>query len=243
MKTSNKLLIAAIILVLVSLTAYNIQLVKAYHARSDVYYNYHKIELEDFSKINIQAGYVQIKQGPFAVYSSKASNGIVNISLKDNELIIEKNDLFDRRIVHDKYDLIISCPDLEQVKMDARILKDGKKVSMLSGYISDDYNANMVDISGFELDSLMILQDNSNLVNLTNNRIKNLKAELGESKGAGSMLRLDSTNHIQQAEIDVREAGRLILDNIYIERVNGNFSSTSKVSISGNSMKMLKLLN
>ncbi|MGV8877989.1 MAG: hypothetical protein ACOH2A_03055 [Sphingobacteriaceae bacterium] len=213
MKTSYKLMIVIVFLVLSALMIYNVQLVKAYNARSNIYYGYEKMAIGNFTKIDVQAGYVQLIQGPFAVHIHKAAQQMMTVELKGDQLVVQKNDLVDRRITQDKYDLIISCPDLQLLKMDAKIFKREKEASMLYTYFNDGYSPNMIDINNFTQDSLIILQDNATLVNLNNNRIGKLKAKLGISKRAGSMLRLDSTNQIQQADIAVREASKLILDN------------------------------
>lgn len=236
-------MIVIVFLVLSALMIYNVQLVKAYNARNNIYYGYEKMAMGNFTKIDVQAGYVQLIQGPFAVHIHKAAQQIMTVELKGDQLVVQKNDLVDRRITQDKYDLIISCPDLQLLTMDAKIVQREKEASMLYTYFNDGYSPNMIDINNFTQDSLIILQDNATLVNLNNNRIGKLKAKLGISKGAGSMLRLDSTNQIQQADIAVREASKLILDNIEIPGMNSKFSSTARVSISGKSIQMLKLSN
>lgn len=241
MKTSYKLLSAAVILILTSLAVYNSLLIKTYNISKDPYYYYDKLKFKDFKTINIQAGYVQIIQGPFAVHINKDARRFTQVELNGKELKFTKSDFLDRRISPSRYDIIISCPDFESLMMDAKIVRKDSTSTILYSYISDEYNVNMVDVSNFNLDSLSILQDNSNLVSLKNNKIGKLKAELGTTKGAGSVLKLDSTNQIQQADIDVREASKLILDNIAIPKINSKFSSTARASITGKSIQMLKL--
>ncbi|GAA3933133.1 hypothetical protein [Hymenobacter algoricola] len=223
MKTSNKLLLTTLALLLGSLLTYNLALRAEYRKGSykdkDLFRNYTTLAHQDFSAVQVVGSglSVKISSGPFAVRVNKGATGRVSITQVGSRLVVTSRPATDTDWSGNSA-VLISCPRLTALTTDG----------------------NTLDVSGFTLDSLAIEQNRTGEVALTDNRIGYLRATAGRSAGSRSTLKIDATNRIQAARLSVQSQGELELENVFIPQFSCQFSDSAAATVSGASLRMMR---
>jgi hypothetical protein len=242
MKTSNILLLSALIIFVISLGIYNTALKAEYLTGSykDPYKNFTTLNFKDFDQIQVNAASqidLTVNKGPEIVRVSKSSYDYVKISQKGKTLII---DVVYNKGNHFGNELLISCPQLKSIKAYGVYTDDHKKIVQNSRYDKYARASNDLVIQGFDQDSLLIEQDNLTSIALKRNKLKLLKSIIGNTAGATPVLEINETNAIQKAELKVNQKGELHLDNIYIPQLTHQFGDSTKLTFLGAALKNLK---
>jgi hypothetical protein len=245
MKTSNLLLLSALIIFLVSLGIYNSALKAEYLTGNykKPFKNYTVQNFKDFDEIEINAANqmdVNITSGTNAVRVAKNATDQIKITQKGKKLIINMVYPQDNRKSWFN-SVMISCPKLVSVKTHAFYTNNGKRIiENENNEDNNNYNYHEVTITGFKQDSLHIEQDNASKVILKNNNINWLSVLTGTTVNATPKLKIDKGNSIQKADMQIGEKTELDINNVYIPQLKYHFSDSAKVVLSGIALKSLK---
>lgn len=226
MKTSNKFLIAAVLVIIISVAIHDFALKAAYLKTNykSRFYNKEQLHLTDFDVVDLKpSGFtnVIIEQGPkFAVWVSKEAKRDLFFNKDSHTLKIaykEKTDAYYQK------DIIIICPNLESVI--ARESTKDRDFSII-GYI---------EVRGFKQDSLNVESAKGTTISLTNNIIDMLNAGTNASGGVISL----PWNRIKQSNVNIRGIGTLQLyDKNGLGKTAYNLSPSATVTLNGDALSL-----
>lgn len=246
MKTSNKLILVAVLVILVCLVAYDL-LLKAEYKSGDYkipYKSYVALPWKNFDIVEVNsstAANVQFVQGPFGVKIDDRALTYTTIRQQGNRLQInagyENNYLWNPH----PYLLLISCPKLTKVYTNATYYVDGRPFT--DSVAREQWNMRKVLIDGFKQDSLSVEQDYGSTVILANNSIRSLHAAIGKSKGSSSIIILKENNQFDNASLDIGNRSKLELENCLIHHLAYRLSDSAKLIVSGSAHELLNNLN
>ncbi|MGI4762302.1 MAG: hypothetical protein ACRYF0_16450 [Janthinobacterium lividum] len=233
MKNSSKYLLAAVLVLLASLTAYNMALRTEYR-RGD-YKNplrgYVAQGFRDFTEVVVPASNVvsvKIVPGPFSVRLNPGATEYVHLRQQGNRLIITATFPKWRRYFGPAETVLISCPRLAALSTDAVYEAQGKPS------ISKDFREyEKVLVQGFRQDSLTLRQNHGSCIELAGNTLGSLRATAGPSLGSHGLLQLNADNRIAAASLTLAHQSELVLDNVQIPQLHRQFSDSTKVTLTG----------
>ena len=238
MKTSNKLLLAALLLLLGSLTAFNVKL-RAEYARGaykDPKLNSLALDFKDFTEIDVQAAGalgVKIVAGPYGVRLNKAAEKYVKVTQQGPRLTVALAFPSGREFLGSGEVLTIGLPRLNQLTASSTYLLKGKAVT-------DKANrGGTLRIEGFRQDSLRVQQDHGTRVQLAGNQLGYLRAEAGRTPGSQPVLQIDKTNRILAANLRVQAQGELRLDAGGIPQLRTQFGDSARATLTGAALRDL----
>jgi len=243
MKNSNKWVLAALLLLLGSLTAYNMGLRAEY--RRGAYKNPLRdttaLAFKDFDEVDVPAAgalNVKIVQGPFGVRLRDGAAKLVRVRQQGPRLTVTLSAPSGYVFWGFGDVLTVTCPHLTQLRTDAVYEQKGKPVT-------DKLNQNwgggehLVQVQGFTEDSLTVRQDHASHVELAHNQIGYLRATSGPGPGSLSVLRVAASNRIGAANFDVRHQSELVLGSA-IPRLRYQFADSAKATFSGAALGQLR---
>ncbi|GAA4029998.1 hypothetical protein GCM10022409_12820 [Hymenobacter glaciei] len=237
MKTSNKLFVAAVALVLGSLATYDAALRAEYRTGNykDPLRNYQTLGLRNFDAVSVPSASglkVRVEAGPFAVRVSKDAADYVRVTQQGQQLLVtvaypEKSKSLGRQEA-----VVITCPRLAALTTEGTYTVAGKPqlVRIEAG--------GEVEIHGFRQDSLMLRQDQSNHIRLVGNTLGWLRATAGARPGSEPSLEIGANNQIQAANLTIGHRGHLDLATA-IPRLHYQFSDSATVELSGAAVRSL----
>ena len=198
MKTSNKLLFTAIIVVVISLFFYDLGMRSSF-LRGDYknpYRDFVSLNFKDFKTIDLRcetAANIIVTQGPFSVKMSPDGESFVKVSQNADTLRIASAFPHDYFGSSEPYVLVISCPNLAQLITDSRYTAGDRLV--IDSLAGEDFSWRTTIVSGFKQDSLSILAQHGCTLLLKDNHIKSLNATIGVGEGCRSNLTISGDNH------------------------------------------------
>jgi hypothetical protein len=243
MKTSNVLLLTALLLVIGFLATYNLALLAEYRQGSykDPYARFTALNLRDFNTIEVNAASkmgIKIMQGPYQVRVFNDLAKVIKIKQSGKTLTVDLDLPEEDQLYGVPYHVVISCPTVNALRTKAVYQVAGK--TRTDTKIPEPYlNFNTL-VEGFTQDSLNLQLDNSGVVNLTSNKLQKLTAQLGVSAGSTNTLAIAKSNLLPQVTIDMRHKSELVLTDIQIPEFNYQFSDSSKVTCSGAALSIFK---
>jgi hypothetical protein len=242
MKTSNKLILAAMGLTLVLLTWYDLRLKAEYLSGSYKipYSNYATLNYTGFDIVELNsstAANVKFVQGPFSVRVDNNAMGFVVIKQQGNRLTIDAAFERNYRWNPNPYVIVISCPTLTRLTTGATYRADNRIVT--DTIVREDWNMRQVMIDGFTQDSLRIEQDYGSTVVLAGNTIRSLKAVIGKSDGSGSKIILQPDNEFRVAALDIGHRSTFILQNAHIQNLTYHLADNANLTLTGNAQHLL----
>ena len=231
MKISNKIFVAALTLLLVALTAYNIALRAEYRTGKyrDPLANYNRLTTKGFDQIDVPAASslsVRIAAGPAAVWVRKDVKDVVRVTQTGGRLTVAAAYPGTRQWFGPGPAVVIYCPRLRQLRTDAIYSKAGKT------HTDKEDNMGQVVVRNFQQDSLLISQNYGTDVHLEGNRLNYLSARAGQAPGSRAELRIKANNRIGAADLTVRHRGVLKLATA-IPGLRTHFSDSATVTFSG----------
>jgi len=237
MKTSNKLFVAAVALVLGSLATYDAALRAEYRTGhyKDPLRNYQALGLRNFDAVSLPSAsglQVKVAAGPFAVHVSKEAADYVHVTQRGRQLLVtlaypEKPESLGRQQA-----VIITCPRLESLTTEGTYTVAGKP------QLARIETGGQVEINGFRQDSLTLRQDRSNHIRLVGNTLGWLRASAGVRPGSEPNLEIGADNHIQAADLSIGHRGHLDLVTA-IPRLRYQFSDSATISLTGAAARSL----
>lgn len=243
MKTSNKIILLAVVILLGLLITYDFALQASFKKANykDPFFNYSKLKYSNFDKVIVKAANelkVEIRQADtFSVRVNNFMKEDVEIGQVGDQLLVSLADKTDSYIAYEK-GVVIFMPRLREIITTdfKRMKEDGKgKVQLQAEWREGNYTL----VSGFDLNSLKITQVDNSMVILQNNKIGKLQAV--EANGTHqSELRIEGSNRIDSADISVKGSNILSLFWVDIPHLKYDLSATSTVSLTGGALKLMK---
>lgn len=238
MKTSNKWLLAALLLLLGSLTAYNRDL-RAEYARG-AYKNpllsTTALNFKDFTEVDVPAASllgVRVVAGPYGVRVNKAAEKYVRVTQQGTRLIVALAFPEDVKHMERTEAVTISLPRLRQLTAGGAYSAAGKLLTERRG------QGGHVQIDGFRQDSLRVQPDLGARLNLTGNQLGYLRADAGRTPGSHPVLCLDGRNRIGVADLHVQSQGELQLETGGIGQLRTAFGDSARATLSGAGLRSL----
>ncbi|MGI4022372.1 MAG: hypothetical protein ACRYFA_12770 [Janthinobacterium lividum] len=238
MKTSNKLLIAVILIIIVSMVTYDFAL-RAEYLKGDYksrFYRFEKITtLKAFSILDNHAANlisVQIEHGSnYSIWMENNLKGKVKISNVGNTLVIDVVDKKTPNVSPFQTSIIITCPSLDQVVMTPFFTK---KEDVENG------NSGETSLTGFDQQHLNLNIKQAVTLSLNKSKIEQLQALVGSDLTKNANLTIGSDNQISQATITVKGRNMLHIANSKIGKSNFNISDSAQVNLSGSFLNQFK---
>jgi len=237
MKASNKILIVTTVIIISFLVIYNLDL-KAEFLKGkfkERFYSMKQLSFKDFNKVYFDAAdkmSIRIERGnTYAVWVEKAF--VDRLIFKQNGQTINiSDDQSKGRIWGGEHPyVVIICPSLDSLTTTA--YNAGK-----DGYVR--YDGPSTTIAGFKQDKIGVQINRYTNVNLTDNVINVLNANVGDKEYGQAGLNVNASNQIRTANIQVPGKSELKLSHPKIDKLNYNFGDSSKVTITGGSLGLLK---
>jgi hypothetical protein len=226
MKTSNKFLIAAVAIIIISQVMHDFSLKAAYLKANykSRFYHKEKLNLADFDAIDVKPSEftsLSIEQGPkFAVWVNEGTKSDLSFKKNGRTLQIVVNEKTDGNYTKD---IIIICPDLKSV-----IAREKVKVNNLM-FIGS------IEISGFKQDTMYLQSAKGITINLMHNRINKLTAGTDTTGGIISL----PFNWIKQSVFNIRKRGTLQLyDKKGVGQATYNISPSANVTLAGDALDL-----
>lgn len=237
MRTSNKFLMAALALLLGSLTFFNLSLRAEYRRGTykDPLRNTTALNFKNFAQISVPAASalkVKIVAGPFGVRVSDRVAEFVKVSQQGGRLTVTLAFPEERQYLGGGEGLTISCPRLNQLSASATYSVNGKPVTDRAG------RGGSVRVQGFQQDSLTLRQDQGARLELAANQLGYLRADAGTSVGSRSVLRIEPGNRIEAADLRMQSQSELQLEG-RIGQPRYEFGDSAKASFSGPALRGL----
>jgi len=234
MKNSSKYLLAAVLVLLASLTAYNMAL-RAEYLKGD-YKNplrgYVSLGFKDFTEVDVPAASVvsvQLVRGPFSVRLNPAAAKYVQVRQQGGRLVVTASFPEGGRHYFGRAEtLLISCPRLSALTTDATHTSEGKPL-MNKGF----WNSERVLVRGFMQDSLAVRADRGSRLELAGNKLSYLRINAGASLGSHAQIQLNQDNHVAAADLTLGHQSELVLNNVTIPQLRYHFADSAKATLTG----------
>jgi len=257
MKTSTTLLLSALVILIIGIGIYNSAL-KAEYLTGDYkkpYRNYKAVNIKGFTKVEINAANmmdVEFKQGDFTVYKGKDNEDSVEFTQVDDRMIVNIN-LKEKPPIDSGYKeteggrevtvfpqyryrnnrIIIVCPNLKMLQTSDVFFLKGKAVGDIDKGHEPYHEKREIKLSMFKLDSLEVIQHSAGTINMEANIVKVFKANVGKY----AAFDIYGGNIINKADLQINKHGELTVGNISIPNLTYHFADSTKVSLSGASLK------
>lgn len=246
MKTSNKLILAALLLVLISLFGYDYLLKEVYVSGKykDPYNGFTALKFKDFDSVDIvssTAANVKFIQGPFSVRID--TNFLNYVKVKQTGKRLQINTVFESGYLYNPnpYIMVISCPKLFEVNTNATYRSNNQEVT--DTIVREDWKMRQILIDGFKQDSLIIKQDYGSTVVLANNQIHIINGVIGVSKKSGSKLIIGKSNELGNVTLNIQNKSSLVLNDALIYNLNYHLADSAKLVLIGNAQNLIKNSN
>ena len=244
MKTSNKLLILAGLILACLLISYDFSLKAEYEKGTykNPFKSYSSLPYMNFDKVTVKAANemkVEIRYSrAFSVQVFDELKPAIDIKQNGGELVIQAKDGDRRNYLGYERGIVISMPGLSEVNASdfIRVIKQEKNSTRTERAYHED---NRVVVSGFDLDALTLNMISNSVIGLKDNRIGNLQA-LVDGTFHESQLQIDQSDKITNADITVNSRNSLMLTDPDIGRLNHRLSDSAVLVLQGSrAMKLL----
>ncbi len=248
MKKSNIFLMAAALIFLASILAFDFGIKTRYSKSNfrDKYDEFTALDFKDFDSVEVNASTmanVKFIQGPFKVRVFEDRADIVKVTQQGRLLSINVNTKGDN-YEDSPFILIISCPKINLLVADDKYVEKGELKIDTNARFDFVHNNRVIEASkkvvveGFIQDSLTIIQNNGSHIRLTNNHLKRISAIIGKSPKSASFLTIDGNNVFDHAYLDLRNRSQLFLSKATIRDLDYKLALEAKVTFSGASASL-----
>ncbi len=238
MKNSSNYLLAAVLVLLASITAYNMALRTEY--RKGDYKNplrgYVSLGFKDFTEVDLSAAgaaHVKVVAGPFGVRLNPRDSSDVKITQQGNRLVVRVDFKQPDQSLSWGQTLVISCPRLAQLT--------AGNAYRVAGQLKNQYKAKQTDvqIQNFRQDSMRVQSDQASNITLLGNKLAYLGAVAGTTPGSTATLSLTPTNRIGAADLDMQHQSGLTINNVAIPQLRYHFADSAKATLTGAALRSL----
>jgi len=242
MKTSIKILIAGVCLVLGVLVWYDLHVRGAYKSGSykQLFGGFTTLNFKEFDEIDVNActaANVIVKQGAFNIQVDPTAS-FVKVSRKGNALQINAvypNTYYTPR---NAYVLVITCPQLKKIAVDSRYTAGGRPVQDTLASENFDWRPSIIE--GFNADSLSIVERYAGAVILKGNTLKTLNATLGIGDKSRSNMIILADNQLGSVNLDIRNRSQLRLQCKNIQNFKYQLADSARLIVNGAVGQLLK---
>ncbi len=239
MKNSSKFLLAAVLILLASLTAYNMALRTEYHLGTykDPLRGFATLPLAGFTEVAVPAAStvsVKVVAGPFKVRINPLIQEFVKVRQQGTRLVVEAAFPERQKFLGWGEGVVISCPRLTALSTDAVYLEAGQR-RVDKGYPE----SRTVRVQGFKQDSLRVRADNGSHLELANNELGLLRATTGTTPGSHASLTLASDNRIAAAQLSIQHQSEIRMKNVLIPSLHYHVSDSAQALLSGVALRSL----
>jgi hypothetical protein len=239
MKTSNKILLLATLIILSYLTFYDFKL-KAEYLKGKYktrFYSMKEQKVGEFRSIENNASnlYVRIEKGDqFEIWYDDDLKDNLELTNKNNQLVINYNKKDNDDDFIKSGNLIIICPKIEAVAIN--------KVLKMKDSLSKEYIPNGVTtIYNFNQDKLELIVNSVTKLILDKNKFNLLSAKVGDSKSTKGTLTIMNNNEINNLYVELNGTSILNLNDPMINKAELKISDSVDVKLSGRALKFLKV--
>ncbi len=237
MKTSNKLFITAILIIVISMIGYDLALRAEYRKGEykNRFYGMDKIHFNGFTKIENRAANLismEVEEGNKPeIWIAKDWRKHLKIFKNGTTLVVEFVGKQTNNLFYYPGKFTIICPALDAITT----------IPVIDNQLSENYNSeSTTTIKGFDLQSLVLdIGKNSGLI-LEKNKINSLQATVGNKSSENARLTISSDNQIKLATVNVPGKNFLTLENPVINKTNFTVSDSATVSASGRLLKQFQ---
>lgn len=244
MKTSNKLMLTAVIILLISMIAYDFAL-RAEYRKGDFRKPFYGMEkdttLTGFTSIenrvadHVSVGVLQDKNT--MIYNQHDFKENFKIYKNGSVLIIDVNEKKVKKLTkYHQSNVVIFCPSIEKLITEPDIQSKPSETD----YAYENFTTTL---KGFNLQKLQLNIGKLSTVILEGNKINQLQAVVGENSAQKSNLTIRSDNQINSAKIDVLGKNELRIENPIIVKKQFTVSDSATISMGGNFHNQLKINN
>lgn len=242
MKTSIKILIAGVCLVLGALVWYDLHVRDAYKSGSykQLFGGFTTLNFKDFDEIDVNActaANVIVKQGPFNIQVDPTAS-FVKVSQKGSALQINAvypNTYYTPR---NAYVLVITCPQLKKLVIDSRYTTGGRAVQDTLASENFDWRPSIME--GFSADSLSIEERFAGAVILKGNSLKKLDVVMGIGDKSRSNMIILPDNQLDNVNLDIRNRSQLRLQCKNIQNFKYQLADSARLIVNGATRQLLK---
>lgn len=240
MKTSNKIFLAAILLLFAYLVGYDFTLKAEYEKGTykSRFYGMTEVKLSNFNVINHKAGNMvglRVEQGKaYGVWVEQYFKDRITISQSGQTLTIKYTGK-DVRQWSDRTGIIITCPVISQITATPFAMpKDFEE--------EDEFSTRgIVEVAGFRQTlPLTIKSDKTISFDLAKNTLAQLDANFGTTPKDRPHLTINKNNKIESANLNLKGSTQLSLYGPAVAKPNYHFGDSIMVTLSGSSLKMVQ---
>lgn len=243
MKTSIKLLITALLIIIGSMITYDLALRAEYRKGTykSRFYEFEKTtDAKMFTTLDNRAANlvtVRVEQGEhFGIWMMKDLKDYISISHKGTVLVIDvidkKSPYIKPYINIYKNRIIITCPAVNKIITTPFFASKENE--------EGNYSIGNTSLVGFSQQELELHINKATRLDLDKNKIDFLKAYVGDSSTQHANLTIRSNDQINNAEIKVEGKNELNLENPKITKSNFNISDSAQVNLSGSFLNQIK---
>jgi len=239
MKKSNLWLGAALALLLLALSAYNLGLRAEYRRGTfrDPLRGTTALSFRDFDAVDLPAATalnVRLTAGPYAVRVNDDAAKYLKITQQGRRLTVALVFPEERKYLGRGEALTLSLPRLRELHTGGTYSEKGRVITQQPG--DDGPGGRTVRLRGFGQneggDSLTLRQDQASRVELSGCRLAYLRAETGRSAGSRAQLDIGPDNRIAAADLRLPQRGELRLAT-RIGAVRYQVGDSATVTLSG----------
>ncbi|SEN87511.1 hypothetical protein SAMN05192574_104439 [Mucilaginibacter gossypiicola] len=241
MKTSNKFLLTAVLLLIVSVGIYDFQL-KAEYLKGEYknpYNGFSSLNFKNFKIIDLGSSTainIMLEKGPFKVLAAPQAMEFMKIEQRHDSLFIRAVFKDNFHNVQPPNVLYISLPQLDAFYADAKYKAGDAQI--IDTVAAQDFNWRVTTISGFSGNKLDIIQDHASTVLLKNNKFNILNAIIGKSGSSASNLSIETGNQFGKTNLDIRNKSRLWIKDDSLSNISYKLADSAKLILNGNTRKI-----
>lgn len=246
MKTSNKLMLSVLAILLVSVTVYDFALKADYLTGNykNPFTGYANKTVRNFNEIEVDAInmlHVNIQQGDYAVHISENNTDSIKLTQTGNRLIVNVD--FAKRAASDDpnvmhgNDVIIYCPKLTYIKTDEHHYSIARKNMTNEQRYEVERGGRSVNLNSLVLDSLNIEQKTGS-VNINGSKIGTLKS----TTAAGSRLHISDDTRIGQADMHINDHSYLTFEKFNIRKFSYTLADSATIAFTSKGIFFKELM-
>lgn len=235
MKNSLKFLLAAGLLLLGTLTAFNAALRTEYRLGEfrKPLYGYQKLPLPGgFNALDLPAAGlmdIRVEAGPCGVFVRKEDAGYVRVTQRGQRLSVALN--LPRNHDFSGREVLIRCPRLNALTASSSSSTAENQPNTVPKLAYR--NNRQVLVSGFNQDTMRLVLNHTAHLVLARNRLAHLQATVGNTPGSTAQLDLLPSNQLAISELRIKENGKLVARNVRLPTRRWHFGDSARLELTG----------